>query len=87
MNATATASSTSTQTPVVNTRPCNNYAEFCARKYSNITMVAAHNSPFVRKGNAAANQALDVTAQLDDGIRMRKDSPENSFSLVRNSLD
>ncbi|OOQ81962.1 hypothetical protein PEBR_40928 [Penicillium brasilianum] len=70
MNATATASSTSTQTPVVNTRPCNNYAEFCARNYSNITMVAAHNSPFVRKGNAAANQALDVTAQLDDGIRM-----------------
>jgi hypothetical protein len=70
MNATATASSTSTQTPVVNTRPCNNYAEFCARNYSNITMVAAHNSPFVRKGNAAANQELDVTAQLDDGIRM-----------------
>ncbi|KAJ5160488.1 uncharacterized protein N7482_007492 [Penicillium canariense] len=69
-NATATASSTSTQTPVVNTRPCNNYAEFCGRNYSNITMVAAHNSPFVRAGNAAANQALDVTAQLDDGVRM-----------------
>ncbi|KAF3385605.1 putative secreted protein [Penicillium rolfsii] len=70
MNATTTASSTSTQTPIVNTRPCNNYAEFCARNYSNITMVAAHNSPFVRKGNAASNQDLDVTAQLDDGIRM-----------------
>jgi len=33
-------------------------------------MVTAHNSPFVRKGNAAANQALSVTAQLNDGIRM-----------------
>lgn len=75
MNATTT--STATQTPVVNTRPCNNYSEFCARNYSNITMVAAHNSPFVRKGNAAANQALDVTAQLDDGIRMRMASPQN----------
>ncbi|CAI7584078.1 unnamed protein product [Penicillium glandicola] len=69
MNATATATGTSTQTPVVNTQPCNNYAEFCTRKYSNITMVAAHNSPFVRKNNIAANQALDVTSQLDDGIR------------------
>lgn len=71
MNATATTTGTATATPVVNTRPCNNYAEFCQRKYSNITMVAAHNSPFVRKGNAAANQDLTVTNQLNDGIRMR----------------
>lgn len=71
-NATTTATSTASSTPVVNTQPCNGHAEFCARKYSNITMVAAHNSPFVKPGNAAANQALDVTAQLDDGIRMRK---------------
>ncbi|CAI7653149.1 unnamed protein product [Penicillium crustosum] len=69
MNATATATGTATSTPVVNTRPCNNYPEFCARKYSNITMVAAHNSPFVRKNNIAANQVLDVTTQLNDGIR------------------
>ncbi|EKV17759.1 Acyl-CoA N-acyltransferase [Penicillium digitatum] len=69
MNATTTTISTATNTPVVNTRPCNNYPEFCARKYSNITMVAAHNSPFVRKNNLAANQELDVTTQLNDGIR------------------
>lgn len=69
----ATASSTATsQTPVANHQPCNGWPEFCTRKYSNITMVAAHNSPFVRKGSVAANQALDVTTQLDDGIRMRK---------------
>lgn len=61
----------STSTPVVNTRPCNGYPEFCTRKYSNITMVAAHNSPFNRPGNAASNQALSVTSQLNDGIRMR----------------
>jgi hypothetical protein len=32
-------------------------------------MVAAHNSPFVRTGSAAANQEYPVTTQLDDGIR------------------
>ncbi|CAG8076655.1 hypothetical protein PENNAL_c0048G09720 [Penicillium nalgiovense] len=69
MNATATTTGTATNTPVVNTRPCNNYPEFCTRKYSNITMVATHNSPFIRKNSVAANQALDVTTQLNDGVR------------------
>lgn len=53
-----------------NTQPCNGYPEFCNRKYSNITEVCAHNSPFVRKRNIGANQALGVTQQLNDGIRM-----------------
>lgn len=63
---------TASQTPVVNTQPCNGWPEFCSRSYSNITMVAAHNSPFVRPGNAGSNQALDVTQQLNDGVRMCK---------------
>lgn len=66
----ATSTATSTSSPPVNTQPCNNYPEFCARKYSNITMVAAHNSPFVQPGSVAANQALKVEDQLNDGIRM-----------------
>jgi hypothetical protein len=45
------------------------------RNYSNITNVAAHNSPFVVPGNAASNQALKVTDQLNDGVRMRKSLP------------
>lgn len=53
-----------------NTQPCNNYAEFCERKYSNITEVCAHNSPFAVKNNAGSNQEYGVTAQLNDGIRM-----------------
>ncbi|ODA80229.1 hypothetical protein RJ55_03187 [Drechmeria coniospora] len=53
-----------------NTQACNGHVEFCTRKYSNITFVAAHNSPFVRPGNSASNQQLDVTTQLDDGIRL-----------------
>ncbi|GKZ18933.1 hypothetical protein AbraIFM66951_001893 [Aspergillus brasiliensis] len=81
-NATTTATSTASSTPVVNTQPCNGHSEFCARKYSNITMVAAHNSPFVKPGNAAANQALQVTAQLDDGIRML----QFQTHLVNNTL-
>lgn len=68
-NATASASSTSSSAQPTNTTPCNNYAEFCNRKYSNITMVCAHNSPFSVPGNVASNQDLPVTTQLNDGIR------------------
>ncbi|KAL8909736.1 MAG: hypothetical protein Q9207_000045 [Kuettlingeria erythrocarpa] len=70
-SATTNASSpTSTSVQSRNTQPCNNYPELCTRKYSNITQVAAHNSPFVAPQNAAANQALGVIDQLNDGIRM-----------------
>ncbi|KAL2073241.1 hypothetical protein VTL71DRAFT_10565 [Oculimacula yallundae] len=69
MNGTAT-STTSSAPQATNTTPCNNYVEFCGRKYGNITEVAAHNSPFIRPGSAASNQQLDVTTQLNDGIRL-----------------
>ncbi|PKY00210.1 PLC-like phosphodiesterase, partial [Aspergillus campestris IBT 28561] len=71
INGTATSSSTPTpsSSPVVNTQPCNGYVEFCDRSYSNITNIVAHNSPFVRPGNIASNQALDLEDQLNDGIR------------------
>jgi hypothetical protein len=65
----STTSATAAPPKPVNTRPCNGYPEFCDRKYSNITVVGAHNSPFVRPGSAAANQQLGVTTQLNDGIR------------------
>ncbi|KAK1654413.1 PLC-like phosphodiesterase [Colletotrichum phormii] len=67
-DANATQSETAPAAPK-NTQPCNNYVEFCDRKYSNVTEVGCHNSPFVRPGNSASNQALDVTNQLNDGIR------------------
>ncbi|KIW42459.1 uncharacterized protein PV06_06008 [Exophiala oligosperma] len=71
-NSTASRNATSTSTSILptNTAPCNGHPSFCQRKYSNITQVAAHNSPFVRAGNLASNQELDVTTQLNDGIRM-----------------
>lgn len=67
-----TATATSSSMLPVNTQPCNGHPEFCNRKFSNITMVAAHNSPFAVPNNAASNQVLPVTIQLNDGIRMRK---------------
>lgn len=60
---------TSTSPTPTNTQPCNNYVEFCNRKYGNITFVGAHNSPFVRPGNSGSNQALPVQVQLEDGVR------------------
>lgn len=68
-NFSTTPSSTFSAPTATNTQPCNNYVELCQRKYSNITNVGCHNSPFVKPGSAAANQQLDVTAQLNDGVR------------------
>ncbi|KFY63834.1 hypothetical protein V496_03620 [Pseudogymnoascus sp. VKM F-4515 (FW-2607)] len=65
-----TRTSTSTGPQPTNKTPCNLHVEFCNRKYSNITQVCAHNSPFVLANNAAANQAFGVISQLEDGIRM-----------------
>jgi len=71
-NATSGNNATSTTSSVqpTNTVPCNGFPEFCTRPYSNITYIAAHNSPFVRPGNIASNQELQVLSQLNDGIRM-----------------
>jgi hypothetical protein len=65
-----TGTTTSSAPAVSNTVPCNNYPEFCNRKYSNITEVCAHNSAFSIKNNAASNQVLSIVDQLDDGVRM-----------------
>jgi hypothetical protein len=60
--------SSSSSTPTSGAK-CNGYSELCERKYSNITYVVAHNSPFHVPNNAASNQVFDVTTQLDNGIR------------------
>ncbi|KAL6158329.1 hypothetical protein ACJBU6_02448 [Exserohilum turcicum] len=74
-NRTMTPTGSGTAPPLPsNTQPCNNYLEFCNRKYSNITEVCAHNSPYTRKNNIARNQQYSVKQQLDDGIRMLQGS-------------
>lgn len=47
---------------------CNGSPAYCGRKYSNITFVGAHDSPFVGP-LAQHNQNIDVVKQLDLGIR------------------
>ncbi|KAF2020532.1 hypothetical protein BU24DRAFT_416208 [Aaosphaeria arxii CBS 175.79] len=64
------ATSTSSFSPQpTNSQPCNGHVEFCNRRFSNVSMVVAHNSPFAVAHNAASNQALPVLTQLNDGIR------------------
>ncbi|KAI0206732.1 PLC-like phosphodiesterase [Astrocystis sublimbata] len=47
---------------------CNGKAEYCDRKYSQVTFAGSHNSGFVGIG-PSDNQLTSVTAQLDQGIR------------------
>ncbi|KAH8431771.1 uncharacterized protein LDX57_009424 [Aspergillus melleus] len=47
---------------------CNGQPAYCDRKYSNTTYLGAHDSPFVGP-LPQHNQNLNVTAQLDFGIR------------------
>jgi hypothetical protein len=68
----ATSSSTLTANAAENTVPCNNYPEFCNRKYSNITEVCSHNSAFAIPNNAGSNQVYGIIDQLNDGVRMRE---------------
>jgi hypothetical protein len=68
INGTALATTAARPRPT-NTTPCNGFPEFCSRRFSNISMVVAHNSPFVRPHNAASNQEFHVLNQLNDGIR------------------
>lgn len=55
-------------------RACNNSPSLCARPYSNITHLGAHNSPFVRDASTsyspAGNQHYNTTVQLDAGVRL-----------------
>ncbi|KAJ5245904.1 hypothetical protein N7468_000887 [Penicillium chermesinum] len=55
-------------TNVLGQDTCNGRSEYCTRSYSNITFVGSHDSAFV--GDLPTqNQNLNVTAQLDLGIR------------------
>ena len=50
---------------------CNGRAEYCDRKYSNVSLIGAHDSGFVGPPvDPRVNQDVDVTAQLTAGIRM-----------------
>ncbi|WFD30238.1 hypothetical protein MSPP1_001255 [Malassezia sp. CBS 17886] len=49
---------------------CNGYRELCNRQYSNVTVVGTHDSYAVGKlTDLGANQDVNVTMQLNDGVR------------------
>ncbi|KAI4139833.1 MAG: hypothetical protein L6R39_006088 [Caloplaca ligustica] len=61
---------------------CNGHAELCSRKYSNITFIGAHDSPFVGD-SPADNQDLSITDQLDTGIRyLQAQTHVNAFKIL-----
>ncbi|KAJ5157010.1 uncharacterized protein N7482_008110 [Penicillium canariense] len=57
---------------------CNGWAEYCSRSYSSVTFVGSHDSAFV--GDLPQqNQNLDVTAQLNMGIRFLQAQTHHSL--------
>ncbi|KAL1956892.1 hypothetical protein VTO42DRAFT_6740 [Malbranchea cinnamomea] len=64
---------------IVSQRLCNRRTEYCGRRYSDISFVGSHNSPFVG-GLPQHNQEISVTAQLDLGIRFLQSQTHNDIN-------
>jgi hypothetical protein len=60
---------------------CNGHSEFCDRSWSNITLVGAHDSPFVGDG-LSDNQNINITAQLELGIRFLQGQTHKSGDTI-----
>ena len=57
---------------------CNDHAELCTRKYSDISFAGAHDSPFVGQ-LPTQNQNVDVTGQLNLGLRFLQGQTHRSL--------
>ncbi|PYI03627.1 PLC-like phosphodiesterase [Aspergillus sclerotiicarbonarius CBS 121057] len=64
--------------PAIAQSTCNGQSAYCDRKYSNVTQVGAHDSPFVGL-LLSDNQNLNVTGQLDLGIRFLQGQTHKSL--------
>ncbi|KAJ5758237.1 uncharacterized protein N7511_006931 [Penicillium nucicola] len=64
---------------------CNGHAEYCTRSYSNMTFVGSHDSPFVGP-LPQQNQNIDITSQLDMGIRYLQAQTHHSV-FDKNTLE
>ncbi|KAJ5363818.1 uncharacterized protein N7496_009531 [Penicillium cataractarum] len=64
--------------PRADATTCNGRSEYCSRSYSNITFVGSHDSAFV--GDLPQqNQNIDITAQLNMGIRFLQAQTHHSL--------
>lgn len=75
-SSTPTGSASRTATAAATT--CNGRTEYCTRSYSNVTFVGSHDSPFVGP-LPQQNQNIDITAQLDMGIRFLQAQTHHSL--------
>ncbi|RAL00519.1 uncharacterized protein BO80DRAFT_356784 [Aspergillus ibericus CBS 121593] len=64
--------------PAIAQSACNGQSAYCDRKYSNVTQVGAHDSPFVGL-LLSDNQNLNVTGQLDLGVRFLQGQTHKSL--------
>jgi hypothetical protein len=71
--------------PGADAATCNGRSEYCSRSYSNITFVASHDSAFVGE-LPQQNQNIDITAQLNMGIRYLQAQTHHSL-LDKNVLE
>lgn len=67
---------------------CNGDASLCSRSYANVTFAGSHNSYAVDRAggnNAAANQNITVTTQLNAGLRMLQSQAHTGASNATGS--
>lgn len=64
--------------PRADATTCNGRSEYCSRSYSNITFVGSHDSAFVGE-LPQQNQNIDITAQLNLGIRFLQAQTHHSL--------
>ncbi|KZT74978.1 PLC-like phosphodiesterase [Daedalea quercina L-15889] len=62
---------------------CNGYSELCDRSFGNVTFVGAHDSYAVSSINPAANQDVNVTEQLENGVRMLQMQTHNESGTIQ----
>lgn len=70
--------------PRADATTCNGRSELCSRSYSNITFVGSHDSAFVGE-LPQQNQNIDITAQLEMGIRFLQ--AQTHHSLLGDKLE
>lgn len=61
---------------------CNGHGELCSRRYSNITFVGAHDSPFVGD-DIADNQRVSIADQLEMGVRFLQGQTHTDDGTIR----
>lgn len=61
---------------------CNGHIELCKRRYSNVTYIGAHDSPFVGNG-MADNQDITIEEQLAMGVRFLQVQTHNKNGTIQ----